>query len=86
VRIELVEALLPDAPGLLDQAERRVEGLPFKVARAELRLPRPGHEAAALEHTRRCFEMPGIDMSDGAASSVTVASTGRRCWRQGLRR
>src|SRR3954452_23247462 len=50
VVVELVEALGPPAPVRLDPVHGGVQGVPFQVAGAELRLPTSGDQPRAFEH------------------------------------
>src|SRR4051794_11032099 len=50
VVVELVEALGPQAPVLLDPVDGGVQGMSFQVAGPELRLPTAGDQTRAFEH------------------------------------
>ena len=72
-RVELVEALVPQAPVRADPVQRAVERLDLEVAGPELGVA-PREIRPLRSSTLRCLEIPGSDMSKGAASSPTVAS------------
>src|SRR3954451_16575641 len=58
VVVELVEALRPQPPVRLDPVHGGVQGGPFEVTGADLRLSAPGDQPRALEHLQ-VFGDPG---------------------------
>src|SRR3954468_6447980 len=52
VVVQLVEALRPQTPVLLDPVDGGVQGVPFQMAGPELRLTAPGDQSRAFEPFR----------------------------------
>ena len=73
VVVELVEPVTPDPTVLLDPIPRPGQRLGLEVTRPELR-PTSAEMSPHRSSTLRCFEIVGSERSNGAPSSLTVAS------------